>query len=66
LWQLLDLTDENGNAVDDESIEWLTMINHVREGCNVSLQRSLRTVKVDFKELVTGNIMKGDDLLFNW
>ena len=32
----------------------------------VALQRSLRTVKVDFKEQVTENIMKDDDLLINW
>ena len=31
-----------------------------------ALQRSLRTVKVDFKEQVTENIMKDDDVLFNW
>ena len=78
MWRLLDLTDENDDAVDNESTEWLTMINRGGLQCvtqktytlmlsmEVALQQSLRTVKVDFKEQVTENIMKDDDVLFNW
>ena len=78
MWRLLDLTDEMDDVTADESEDWLNMIDrgglqHVTHktyilllSMEMALQRSLPTIKVDFKEKVTAAIMKDDDVLFNW
>ena len=78
MWRLLDLTDETDDVTDDESEDWLNMIDlgglqHVTQkaytliqSMEMALRQSLCTIKADFKERVTENIMKDEDVLFNW
>ena len=36
------------------------------ESMKIALQQGLHTIKTDFKEKITENIMKIEDIMFNW
>ena len=78
MWRLLDLTDETDDTADDESEDWINMIDrggltHVTnktytliQSMEMALRRCLCIIKVKFKEKVMENILKDENVLFNW
>ena len=78
MWRLLDLTDETDDVTADETEDWINVIDrgglqHVTQktyvfmqSMEMALQRSLSTMKMEFKEKVTESIVKDEDVLFNW
>ena len=78
MWRLLDLTDETDDTGDDESEDWINMIDwggltHITnktytliKSMEMVLRQCLCITKVKFKEKVMENILKDEDVLFNW